>query len=156
MTRGSFDTHRVPMGPCECPGKPHGEDEAVVKDRFTFGDIRKIAWAMQQADFLAQTVTVVCGVVEWNLLYAAPNGHGGSDIVPLPVDVEAFDSFEPEQARFLLDEFSKPEYDRQLRRGLKIPEPVTEGEVPNPSGETSQDGLAEPSTSPSKTSIPEP
>jgi len=159
--RASYATHPVDLGECDCPGKPHAHDEAVVKDRFTFGDLRRIAYAMGDDGGLVQSVTVARGVDSWNLVREARNGLGlvvGTE--PLPVSVETVDELAPEQARKLTEEFSKPEYDRQLRASLGLPpkdeEVPPDGKVPPVSGETSPDGLAEPTSSNSETSTPAP
>jgi hypothetical protein len=159
--RASYSTHVVNLGDCDCPGNPHPHDEANVKDRFTFGDLRRIAYAMGDDGGLVQSVTVAQGVDSWNLVRQARNGLGiVTGVEPLPVSVESVDELAPEQARKLTEEFSKPEYDRQLRASLGLPpkdeEVAPDGSVPPASGEPSLAGIEEPNSSNSETSNPAP
>ncbi len=168
--RGAQVTHKVSMGDCRCPGTPHDEDFAWVKDRLTFGDLRRIAWGFMQPEALAQAILLVQGIDWWNLVSEIRDGSGNvAGSIPLAVDIAGVDELDPDQAQYLIDEFSKPEYERQIRRGVGVPEPPPvveavanelpgerEGPTPNESGEPSPNGLAEPNSLSFETLTPVP
>lgn len=71
-------TTRVELGPCECPGSPHGEgDYARVRSQLSAHEIAR--WSMSSGEELgAETAALVA---EWNLL--GPKGEA------MPVTAEA-------------------------------------------------------------------
>lgn len=91
---GRFDTApvTVPIGPCECPGSPHDQDEVYLRPRLGYEAGTEAAGAMQLAaaadgqvdtNRLARLIVPVyirAGAVGWNLLDA--------DGEPVPFDAE--------------------------------------------------------------------
>jgi hypothetical protein len=54
----------VPLGPCDCPGTPHEQDEAYIRDRLSGQEIAQYA---QSSNETAAEVTAEF-VLGWNLL----------------------------------------------------------------------------------------
>jgi hypothetical protein len=66
-------TRPVDLGPCQCPGKPHERDEAVVRSRLGYLEIAAISGA-NSAEDVADTFTTDDSpfdghpvIVSWNL-----------------------------------------------------------------------------------------
>lgn len=72
----------VPLGPCECPGTPHEQDEATVRWELSASAEARVGAAQMQAgsDFYAPyRALIVEAVVSWNLMVT----HNG-EVVPVP------------------------------------------------------------------------
>ncbi len=139
MSAPVFATHEVELGPCDCPGTPHGTDRATIKARFTYGDVRRILAALATPGIdglgLAQSVMFWRALVSWNKTDEAGK--------PLAITYDAVEALAPEQARPLVAAVDNDDYARQL--GIPT--------LPNPSGESSPAGPADSPTS--ETSTPE-
>lgn len=116
-------TKVVALGPCQCPGAPHAQDEATVREQLGVGDLE----IMQAAGWIAgdgrvyvmaaaQRALLVRGVVAWNLL--GPDGQAA------PVNTLTVAALDDATFEFLAAEFDGA----QRRRTL-----------PNVSGAPSQD-----------------
>lgn len=72
MTSNDWEPQRVSLGPCQCPGTPHDEDEAWVSPGKAFANavLPKVenVTAMDLIDFLAAAGRD--GLTAWNLLDA--------------------------------------------------------------------------------------
>ena len=122
----SFATHDVDLGPCDCPGTPHDHDHATIKDRFTYGDVRRILSAIATPGVeglgLGQQIMFWRAIVTWT--------KTGDDGQPLAVSLDAIDDLTPEQAQSLVAAVDNDDYARQL--GIPI--------LPNRNGGSSPDG----------------
>lgn len=120
------DTRNVSMGPCDCPGAPHGTDTANVKERLNFGDLRRInaASIIRDADSF--------GLPDAMLLWRAVDSWNKTDEKgrPLPVTLETVDELSVEQGEALLSAVST----------TGIAAYLSGGPLPNPSGGPSADG----------------
>jgi len=132
-----FETVEFDLGPCDCPGTPHGVDRATRKVHLLYGDKRRIAAAMASQSVegdtlgLAQVVLFTRALVSWTKTDERGNR--------LPITIETIDNLSVEQGTALIRNIDTYAYSVQL--GFAVPPP------PNAFGEPSQDGLAAPAAS---------
>lgn len=85
-------TETVSLGPCQCPGAPHGQDEAVVRWDLGASALARIGRAelekVRSRDPLAAWRQLILeATVSWNLLLEGEDGEGiPAPIVPGVVD----------------------------------------------------------------------
>lgn len=72
-------TRTVPLGPCECPGTPHAQDEAEVYTMLGWDDLVDIGSAPSEG--AAQRLLTTRAIASWNLVEL------GADGTPRPVPV---------------------------------------------------------------------
>lgn len=142
MARGEFSTTTIELGPCECPGSPHKDgDVAVVKDRLTFGDVRRVAGLLFSDDLSSTAMMIARSIVSWNLVEMV---EGQQRPVHIPTyengttDLAALDLLSVEQSQELRKVVDSQKYQVQI---LGAPEPP-----PNPPSGPSADGSAESTT----------
>lgn len=99
----------VPLGDCECPGRPHEDgDWAEAKTRLLYGDvaaIKAVAETGEPGDGMVELL--FRGVVRWNL--TTRTGDGGAtpyDDEPLVIDRESIRALSGRQGQALSDHFS--------------------------------------------------
>jgi len=80
-----LDTTRVPLGPCQCPGKPHTEDEAEVYTTLGWDDLVDVANA--DTDGAGRRILVTRAIARWNLVNDVER-DGKKVSLPVPI-VEA-------------------------------------------------------------------
>lgn len=139
MARGEFPTTRVELGPCECPGSPHKDgDFALVKDRLTFGDVRRVAGLLFSDDLGSTAMMIARAIVSWNLVELV---DGQVRPVHIPTyengttDLAALDGLSVEQSQALRKVIDSQKYTVQI---MGAPDPL-----PNPPSGPSADGSAE-------------
>lgn len=129
----------VKLGPCECPGTPHEQDEATVRWDLSASALARVGQAQMQKprDFYAPyRALIVEAVASWNLLVL----HNGE---PVPVPCVAATVAELDEAT--LDKL-----------GAAIDDLIEkQGAVPNDSGAPSAES-PQASASPTPTKTPKP
>lgn len=154
MARGDFAKTHVELGPCECPGSPHTDgDWADVKDRLTFGDVRRVAGVMNGIALDSTAMMLARAVVAWDLV-----DEKGQPI-PIPTrdngwtDLTAIDGLSVEQSQKLRAVVDTEQYAVQLLSVAAKGEAAQPDPLPNRSSGPSADGSAETST-PTPTTSP--
>lgn len=118
-------TDILPLGPCECPGTPHEQDEVIYRLELGAGEEERAGaygWAATGYEYFdsaaARAKLIEIGVVRWNLL--------GPDGEPMPVNA---------RSAALLDEST------QTLIAAKLDEVTTRAApLPNGSGARSRNG----------------
>jgi hypothetical protein len=82
----------IPIGPCDCPGKPHEQDEAVARTEIGASAKARVGraeieGAVQHDPLAAHRQLVLETVVSWNLLWLAPAADDGAERVTVPVPI---------------------------------------------------------------------
>lgn len=114
----------VPLGPCQCPGTPHAQDEATVRTQLGYearGLVGVAGWidsgGVMFSHAASELKLVQLGVVDWNLF-----GNDGKPMRPTP------------QSIGLLDENTIHEI------ALALDDAIATPPLPNDSGVPSADG----------------
>lgn len=74
-------TRTIPIGPCECPGTPHEQDEVVIHERLGYGPLLYIGVA--PTDEEGSMRMMIQTIISWNLL--------GADGKPMPANRESIE-----------------------------------------------------------------
>ena len=128
MSRFDRAIRRVELGPCSCPGTPHGDGDWMELRRAPWGAVLDGREATSFSDGF-YTVALAT-IVEWNLL------DDGSD-VPVPITAEAIDALDAPTFRKVMAE---------------VGEAMPQGDVlPNASSASSRRSRRESAASPTPT-----